>query len=130
MTARSSRFWSALGIKQVGTPEQFRLLKGLVASIFLLNVLDGLLTVYWIFTGQAVEANPLMDNILHLSPGLFMAIKLGLVALGSVLLWRLRDNPVAVMSIFGLFMIYYFLLLYHLQHMELNLISRLAAFAF
>lgn len=125
MAARSSRIWSTLGIEKIGTDDHFRWLKGIIATIFLLNVLDGLLTVYWIFTGQAVEANPLMDNVLHISPGLFMAIKLGLVALGSILLWRLRSSPVAVMSIFGLFIIYYLLLLYHLQHMNLNLLGYL-----
>jgi hypothetical protein len=125
----TAKLWAAVGIREVGTPRQFQWLKGVVASIFFLNVLDGLLTVYWIFTGQATEANPLMDNVLHISPGLFMGIKLGLVGLGSWLLWRLRQQPAAVISIFALFGIYYLLLLYHLNYMDLQLAARLFGLA-
>jgi hypothetical protein len=125
----TARLWAAFGIREIGTPRQFQWLKGIVASIFFLNVLDGLITVYWIFTGQATEANPLMDNVLHISPGLFMGIKLGLVGLGSWLLWRLRRQPAAVIAIFALFGIYYLLLLYHLSYMDLQLAARLFGLA-
>lgn len=105
----------------IGSPQHFRWLKGIIATVFVFNVLDGLLTIYWIVTGQATEANPLMEEVLDISPALFMAVKLGLVGLGSILLWRTRDSPVAVVSVFLLFMVYYFLLLYHLQHMNIGL---------
>jgi hypothetical protein len=46
----------------------------------------------------------------------FFAVKLGLVGMGSWLLWRRRENPTAVVSIFIAFFVYYLVLLYHLQY--------------
>ncbi len=105
--------------KGIGTSVHFRWLKGIVASIFVMNIFDGLMTVMWVFTGLATEANPMMDPLLETSPGLFMASKLALVGLGSVLLWRTRRQPMAVIAIFALFMVYYLLMMYHLAHLDL-----------
>ena len=50
--------------------------------------------------------------------------KIALVGMGSFLLWRHRKRPAAGVSIFLVFLTYYVLLLYHLQAMQLNLLSR------
>jgi formate hydrogenlyase subunit 3/multisubunit Na+/H+ antiporter MnhD subunit len=43
-------------------------------------------------------------------------VKLGLVGLGSWLLWSHRERPAAVIAIFVAFFAYYLVLLYHLQY--------------
>ena len=111
---------------EVGTEQQLRWLKGFIAAIFILNVIDGVLTVFWVVSGQASEANPLMDELLNLSPPLFMLGKLSLVGLGSVLLWRHRERPGVVVSIFMLFLVYYWLLLYHLQAVGFTILDALS----
>jgi hypothetical protein len=112
-------------LRKIGTPTHFRWLAWIVVVIFALNVFDALMTIHWVLSGQANEANPLMDHVLEDSPGLFMVIKLGLVGLGSWLLWRLRHRAGAVIGIFLLFVVYYVLFLYHLAALELGLLSRL-----
>ncbi len=93
---------------EVGTRRHF-----VLAFTFILNAIDGVLTVAWIVSGKAEEANPIMDHLLDVDPTVFMAVKLVLVALGSVLLWKLRHRRGAVISIFALFLIYYAVLVYH-----------------
>lgn len=109
----------------MGNPQHFRWLRGIVAVVLVLNALDGILTLLWIFTHRATEANPLMAELLSLHPVLFMVGKLSLVTFGTVLLWRLRRRAGAVVALFMVFLVYYFLLLYHLQALNLRLVSRL-----
>jgi CHASE2 domain-containing sensor protein len=52
-------------------------------------------------------------------------VKLLLVSLGSLLLWRHRKRAGAVVAIFVAFMVYYLIVLYHLQAMDLRLFDRL-----
>jgi len=108
----------------VGRAQHFDWLRGLIAGIFTLNVADGVMTVYWVLSGRARESNPLMDRLLDIDPLVFMVVKLALVALGSVLLWRLRRHAIAVTAIFALFLVYYWLLLPHLEALDLRLIRR------
>jgi formate hydrogenlyase subunit 3/multisubunit Na+/H+ antiporter MnhD subunit len=65
--------------------------------------------------GLAREANPLLDELVNGHAVGFVAVKLGLVGLGSWLLWHYRRRPTAVVAIFIAFLAYYFLLLYHLR---------------
>jgi hypothetical protein len=109
---------------EVGHAHHFEWLKGIVVAVFALNVLDGVLTLYWIVEGRAREANPLMAGLIHLDPLVFMLGKLALVVLGSILLWRLRRWPAAVVAIFGVFLVYYCLTLYHLRAMNVQLLRR------
>lgn len=67
----------------VGSPQHFRWLHGIVATVLVLNGLDGILTLVWIFGGYATEANPLMDHLLRLHPVAFITVKLDLVGLGA-----------------------------------------------
>jgi hypothetical protein len=113
---------------KLGNKEQFKWLKGIVCWIYILNVIDAVLTITWIYSRNATEANPLMAGLINKSPVLFVSVKLTLVVLGSWLLWRLRKNAFAVISIFSIFMVYYFLLIYHLKSMNLNLLSRLISY--
>ena len=111
--------------QKIGTPEHFRWLHGIVQALLVLNVLDAIWTIAEIASGRASEANPLMAGLAHSEPVLFAFVKILLVSLGSYILWQHRQRATAVCAIFVAFMVYYFLLLYHLSAMDLRLLWRL-----
>jgi hypothetical protein len=110
----------------VGTPEQLSWLTGIVIAVLVLNLLDALFTLVWVRAGLAVEANSLMRDLVENNAFLFVATKLVLVSLGSLLLWRQRTHPIAVVAIFGVFLAYYLVLLYHLQYSSVLIRNTLA----
>jgi hypothetical protein len=112
--------------KSVGTPEQLSWLTGIVIAVLVLNLLDALFTLVWVRAGLAVEANSLMRDLVENNAFLFVATKLALVSLGSLLLWRQRRHPIAVVAIFGVFLAYYLVLLYHLQYSSVLIRNTLA----
>ena len=65
-----------------------------------------------------------MKDLAENDPGLFLTVKFLLVGLGTLLLWRFRKERSAVIGIFGGFLAYYMVLLYHLQSMNLRLLRR------
>ncbi len=87
----------------------------MTAWIYVLSVIDGMLTIYWVLSDLAVEANPLMDHLLTKDPVLFMFVKIVLVALGVTLLWRQRNRPLALAGIFICFFIYSTIMVHHLS---------------
>jgi hypothetical protein len=91
------------------------LLRMAAATILVINLLDAALTLIWTLSGLAVEANPLMEQVLAHSPLQFMAVKLALVSLGLLLLWRLRWRRTARVAIFASALAYALLLTYHLN---------------
>jgi formate hydrogenlyase subunit 3/multisubunit Na+/H+ antiporter MnhD subunit len=98
----------------VGTPQHFRWLQGIVVAVLFLNALDALFTLHWLKSGLAEEVNPLLSEIAESHPISFMSLKLGLVSLGSWLLWSYRHRPLAVIAIFLAFIVYYSIVLYHI----------------
>ena len=98
----------------IGTPQQFRWLLGIVKMILTLNLLDAVFTLVWVNAGLAREANPLLAEIVIDHPVLFVVVKLSLVGFASLLLWRSRHRPLAVVGIFLSFFVYYCLFLYHI----------------
>ena len=100
----------------LGTAQHFRWLKGIVKWMLVLNLCDALFTLVWVRWGLAREANTLLDELVNEQAVAFVATKLGLVSLGSWVLWRRRDRPLAVIAIFIAFVLYYLVLLYHLQY--------------
>ena len=111
----------------VGTAEHFRWLHGVVCVVLVLNLADAVFTLYWVGAGLAREANPLLAELVSEHPLGFALAKLGLVGLGSLLLWRLRHRPLAVVSIFCTFLVYYLVLLHHLSFLGVILGAWLAA---
>jgi len=101
---------------RVGTPEQFRWLHGIVKTVLVLNLLDALFTLVWVRFGYAREANLMIDRLVENHALGFVAVKLGLVAMGSWLLWQRRNHATAVIAIFVAFLAYYLVLLYHVQY--------------
>jgi hypothetical protein len=101
---------------KIGGDNQYRWLEYIAAAAFILCVLDGIMTVIWVLTEHAEEANPMMDHLLNMHPLLFMVVKMTLTALGIVLLWRYRHNRLAVVGIFAAFIIYYVIVVsFHLS---------------
>ena len=101
---------------EMGTAQHYRWLKGIVKWVLVLNLLDALFTLVWVRWGLAREANTLLDELVNEHAVGFVLTKLGLVSLGSWLLWNRRDRPLAVIAIFIAFVLYYLVLLYHLQY--------------
>jgi len=100
----------------VGTPEHFRWLQGIVKAVLVLNLLDALFTLVWVRFGFAREENLMIDRLVEGDAVAFIAVKIGLVGMGSWLLWRWRDRASAVVAIFVAFLTYYLVLLYHVQY--------------
>lgn len=99
----------------VATVEHLQWLDGIVKAVIVLNLLDILFTLGWVGFGHVEEANLLLVNLVRNHPLLFVLTKISLVSLGSLLLWRHRGHPLAVIGIFLVFGMYYYLLLYHLR---------------
>ena len=104
---------------RIGTPEHFRWLGSIVKILVALNLLDAIFTLVWVTAGLADEANPLLATLVRDQPLMFIAVKLSLVGGGSWLLWQHRRSPLAVIGIFVVFLIYYFLLLFHVGYLSL-----------
>ncbi|MBW2268357.1 MAG: hypothetical protein JRH16_07250 [Deltaproteobacteria bacterium] len=100
----------------VGTSQHFRWLEGIVKWMLVLNLCDALFTLVWVRWGLAREANTLLDELVNENAVAFVATKLGLVSLGSWVLWQRRSRPLAVIAIFIAFVLYYLVLLYHVQY--------------
>lgn len=110
---------------EIGRPQHYRWLFGIVVALILLNLADAVLTIVWFLTGAATEANPIMDRLLQIGPVTFVVGKLTLASVGSLILWKSRRHALAVIGIVLLFLVYYFLLLYHLKAMNLNLLRHI-----
>jgi hypothetical protein len=107
---------------KIGTGREKKWLLVIVLAIFVLNAMDGLLTVFWVLNYHAVEANPFMQDTVHNHPVLFIIVKMSLVLLGSILLWLLRNRPLAVIGLFAVFLVYYFVVIYHMREFDVPLI--------
>ena len=103
----------------IGHPEHFRWLYGIVKVVLVLNLLDAVFTLIWVNAGLARESNPLLQEVLRGQPVAFAMAKVCLVGLGSLLLWRNRERPLAVVGIFLVFLAYYLILLYHVGYLSL-----------
>ena len=106
----------------IGTQEQFQWLNGIAKLILVLNLLDGVFTMFWVETLQAQELNFMMRDLVHTNALSFMLVKLTLVSLGTLFLWRYRSNALAVVSLFLAFFSYYWVLLVHLEHSSIVLL--------
>jgi hypothetical protein len=99
----------------VAAPEQWQWLYGVIAAIVILNLLDAVLTIYWVHTGLADEANPLLQVLVSHHAVLFIAMKIVLGAVGAWLLWQHRHRAFAVIGAFSVFVAYYAVFLQHVR---------------
>ena len=103
----------------IGEAHHFRWLHAIVKVVLVLNLFDAIFTLLWVYAGLARESNPLIADVLRNYPILFALVKVTLVGLGSILLWRNRDRPLAVIGIFAAFLAYYLVFLYHVGYLSL-----------
>ncbi len=73
---------------RAATQHRPRWIAGLLAATCVLNVIDVVATLAFVSSGVAVEANPIMARALALGPAAFVAIKIAVVTLGALVLWR------------------------------------------
>ena len=94
--------------------ESVSILRVVVVALVVLNLLDAVFTLVWVEAGIAKEANLLLEGILSQSAIGFMLVKMALVSLGVLLLWRHRDRRLAVAGLALACFAYSSLLVYHL----------------
>ncbi len=87
---------------------------GICAAILLLNLIDALLTLLFLQSGLAEEANPLMDLAYRTSPMAFLLLKLAMVQAGILILHYHRRVPVAQHALHGVAAVYVAIVGYHL----------------
>lgn len=117
-TAPASKPSDADATRRIGTREHYRWLEGIVKVTLVLNLIDAVFTLIWVRLGLASEANPFLAELVNAHPLGFVTLKLGLVGLGSLLLWRLRQRPLAVIAMFLAFLAYYVILLMHVDYLS------------
>ena len=78
------------------------------------NLLDGVFTLTLLQLRLIAEANPLMRWVYQASPLSFMAVKLGIVQLGLLVLCMQRSNPASRMAINTGAALYAAIVCYHL----------------
>ena len=88
-------------------------MRKLLTGLFVLNFLDAILTLIWIQVGFATEANPVMDAVLKIHPGLFVLAKVAFVSACLGILWTARHKALArFCTVFG-FSVYSLIIVYH-----------------
>tara|TARA_R100000657_G_C4579935_1_gene42502 strand:- start:161 stop:481 length:321 start_codon:yes stop_codon:yes gene_type:complete len=88
----------------------------LVYFLAFLILVDLTATLFWVGSGFATEANPIMDFFLQISPLLFVLAKLGLSGAGIWILYyfRKRFRRKVFAALLGLNLVYIAVFVYHL----------------
>jgi Domain of unknown function (DUF5658) len=63
--------------------------------LFTLNLLDALFTIYWVRNGIVTEGNQLMATLLDIGDLPFLAVKVAVGTVTTVVLWRWRSKRLA-----------------------------------
>lgn len=63
--------------------------------LFSLNLIDALLTIFWVRNGFATEGNHLMATLLDIGDTPFLAVKIAIGAVTAFVLWRWSDLRLA-----------------------------------
>lgn len=66
-----------------------------VILLFLLNLIDAVLTLVWVRNGVASEANGLMSGLLDIGDFPFLFVKIGIGTLAALVLWKGADHRLA-----------------------------------
>lgn len=77
-------------------------------ALLVLNLFDAFLTLIWVTSGLATEANPVMAEVMGHGPAAFVLSKIALVSLAVLLLWRNRDALTARLALIPVAMLYAF----------------------
>lgn len=82
--------------------------------LFLLNMVDAVLTIYWVRNGFATEGNALMASLLEIGNGPFLTVKLIIGAVTAIVLWRWKNLRVAQLGLTIALAVYIGLMAVHL----------------
>jgi hypothetical protein len=63
--------------------------------LFILNLVDGLLTIAWVRSGVATEGNGLMAHLLDIGNGPFLLAKIGMGTFAAIVFYRGGGRPLA-----------------------------------
>ncbi len=91
--------------------------------LFILNLLDGLLTIYWVHNGFASESNQLMAGLLNNGYASFLLVKISIGAIASLVLWHWGNLPLARYGLLVALALY-------ISLMGIHFITGLSAFGF
>tara|TARA_B100000513_G_C11783116_1_gene145561 strand:+ start:66 stop:380 length:315 start_codon:yes stop_codon:yes gene_type:complete len=89
-----------------------KLLKTLLISTLLFNLIDIIVSINIIHYGEIEEGNPVMKQFLNLGVIPFILAKVILVGGGCTILWCHRDRILARAGIYIVFSYYLFLMVY------------------
>ena len=89
--------WTSRRSPRLGPFGQLVLLCVLI-ELWVLNIADLLLTRYSLWLGFAKESNGVMDYFFRSGTVQSVAFKIGIVTVGTLLLWRLRDYRAALFA--------------------------------
>jgi hypothetical protein len=81
--------------------------------LFLLNWIDGQLTLYWVHTKAATEGNSLMDQLIRMGDVPFMFVKIAVGAFAAYVLFRCAHLPLARRGMQVVLSVYIGLMLVH-----------------
>lgn len=81
--------------------------------LFTLNLLDALLTLFWVRNGFASEGNKVMATLLDVGDFPFLAVKIAIGTIAAVVLWRWRDMRLAKYGMILTLVVYSGLMVIH-----------------
>jgi len=82
--------------------------------LFGLNLLDALLTIWWVRSGVATEGNQLMAELLNIGNFPFLAVKVAIGAVTVMVLLRYSERPLARYGLTVSLAVYLGLMLVHI----------------
>ena len=82
--------------------------------LFGLNLLDALLTIWWVRSGVATEGNQLMAELLNIGNFPFLAVKVAIGAVTVMVLLRYSERPLARYGLTASLAVYLGLMLVHI----------------
>lgn len=82
--------------------------------LFLLNLIDALLTIYWVRNGFASEGNHLMATLLDLGNTPFLAVKIAMGGVTAFVLWHWKEFRLAKYGLMLTLFVYVGLMAIHL----------------
>ena len=63
--------------------------------LFVLNLVDAILTIVWVRTGVATESNQLMAGLLDIGNAPFLIVKVAIGTVAAIVLYRSGNRPLA-----------------------------------
>ena len=82
--------------------------------LFVLNLLDALLTIVWVRSGVATEGNQLMATLLDIGNAPFLGVKIAIGVVAAVVLIRSRNNVLAKYGVAIAIAVYLGLMVVHI----------------